>query len=259
MTEAVSWDLGSLPGRRTSLPSEIAVALAARIRSGEVAVGSRLPSEPVLARSLGVSRNTVREAISVLREQGLIATKQGIGTFTLDPSQDTHFPVDVGIEHLTSTTELITRAGHKAGSRDYRLVTGPGSPTARQQLGLAEGEPLHCIERVRTADNLPVIFCRDYISSSYVSATMMAQYRGDESLFLFLERECGLHVQTARADIVPAMPSTRVAELMGISRRKPLLVLNQLHYDGNRVPFLYSENFFNLEYMGLHVRRTPVG
>lgn len=255
--EAFELDLASLPGRRASLPGEIASALAARIRSGEIPPGTRLPSEPELARSLNVSRNTIREAVSVLREQGLSTTKQGIGTFTLDPSRDAHFPVDVGIEHLTSTTEMITRAGHKAGSRAFQLVTGPGDETARHQLRLEKGELLHCIERVRTADNLPVIMCRDYISTARVSSRVMAQYRGDESLFLFLQRESNLHVQTARADILPSLPSPRVAELLDVSRRKPLLVLNQLHYDDDASPFLYSENFFNLEYMGLHVRRTP--
>jgi GntR family transcriptional regulator len=241
-----------------SLPSEIASALAARIRSGEFPPGTRLPSEPELARLFNVSRNTVREAVSVLREQGLALTKQGIGTFTADPSIDKHFPVDVGIEHIISTTEMITRAGHKAGTRDYRLATGAGDATARVQLRMEGEEQLHCIERVRTADNLPVILCRDYISVTRVPAKIIAQYRGDESLFLFLQRECRLEVKTARADIVPSLPSPRVAELLAVSRRKPLLILNQLHYDGDGVPFLYSENVFNLEYMGLHVRRTPV-
>jgi len=254
-----AWELGAVPGRRASLPSEIAYALAARIRSGEVASGTRLPSEPELARSMGVSRNTVREAISVLREQGLTTTKQGIGTFTLDPSMDTHFPVDVGIEHLTSTTEMIRRAGHKAGTRGYQLVTGLGDPSVRQQLRLAQDERMHCIERLRTADELPVILCRDYISVTHVPSRVMAQYRGEESLFGFLQRECRLEITTARADIVPTLPSSRVAELLGVSRRKPLLVLYQLHYSGKGLPFLYSENVFNLEYMGLHVRRTPVG
>ncbi|WP_424531594.1 GntR family transcriptional regulator [Sphaerisporangium viridialbum] len=258
MEEESSWDLGSWPGRRSSLPSEIAAALASRIRSGEVPPGTRLPSEPELARSLNVSRNSVREAMSVLREQGLVATKQGIGTFALDPSRDAHFPVDVGIEHLMSTTELITRAGHKAGSRDYRLVTGPGDAGIRQQLRLGPEEQVHCVERVRTADNLPVIFCRDYLSVSRVPAKLMAQYKGDESLFVFLQRDCRLEVHTARADIVPSLPSPRVAELLQLTRRKPLLVLNQLHYDDDGAPFLYSENHFNLEYMGLHVRRTPI-
>jgi GntR family transcriptional regulator len=254
----IDWDLGALPARRSSLPNTIARALATRIRSGEVPPGTRLPSEPQLARSLNVSRNTVREAIGVLREQGLAETRQGTGTFALDPDRDAHFPVAVGIEHLTSTTEMITRAGHKAGSRDYRLVTGLGDPVARQQLLLGVGELLHMAERVRTADGNPVMFCRDYISVTTVPSRVMSQYRGDESLFLFLERECGLEVETARADILPALPSARVAELLGSSRRKPLLVLKQLHYTAEGSAFLFSENFFNLDFMDLHVRRTPV-
>ena len=252
------WDLGPLPVRRSSLPSVIAAALGARIRSGEFPAGTRLPSEPQLASSLKVSRNTVREAISVLREQGLAVTRQGNGTFTVDPNIETQFPVGVGIEHLTSTTEMITNAGHKAGCREFGLVTGSGSTFARQQLRVDHEEQLHSIERVRTADNLPAILCRDYISTTRVPTKVIAQFRGDESLFLFLQRECHLKVKSARADIVPLMPSPRVAELLAVSSRKPLLELKQLHFDGDGTPFLYSENVFNPEYMDLHVRRTPV-
>ncbi len=258
MAQEFAVDLSSWPGRRASVPGEIASAIAARIRSGEIAPGTRLPSEPDLARTLTVSRNSVREAIGVLREQGLVVTKQGLGSFTLDPSRDAHFPVDVGIEHLTSTTDMITRAGHKAGSRGYKLTTIPNESPAHRQLGLRADERVHCIERVRTADNMPVILCRDYISVTHVPETAMAQFRGDESLFVFLQRECRLQVQTARADIVPALPSSHVAGLLGVARRRPLLILNQLHYGADGVPFLYSENFFNLDFMGLHVRRTPV-
>lgn len=252
------WELGALPQRRTSLPTEIAASLAARIRSGEIPPGTRLPSEPQLAQSMRVSRNSVREAISVLREQGLIETRQGIGTFSLDPSRDAYFPVDVGIEGLTSTTEMIRRAGHKPGTRDYQLQTGVGDAPARRQLVLPPDVPMHLLERVRTADDLPVIICRDYLGQSHVPARVMAQYRGDESLLLFLQRECQLKVQTARADIVPVLPTARVAEFLGVSRRRPLLALEQLHFDAGGSPFLYSENYFNLDYMGLHVRRTPV-
>jgi len=249
--------LGPLPTRRVTLPSALAAALAERIRSGEWATGAKLPSEPELARMLGVSRNSVREAIGVLREQQLVTTRQGLGTFAKDPRQEATLPVDVGIESLMSTTDLITRAGHKAGSRHYRITTGGVvDSVVHEHLRLIGHEPVHCIERVRTADELPVILCRDYISVACAPVRVMAQYQGDESLFVFLRRECDLEVHTARADIIPSLPSARVAELLQVSRRKPLLVLNQLQYDSAGAPFLYSENHFNLEYMGLHVRRT---
>lgn len=256
VTSETTWRLDPLLPRRSTLSTEVAVALTARVRSGEWPRGTKLPSEPELARILGVSRNTVREAIGVLREQRLVTTRQGIGTFANDPHHEANLPVDVGIEGLMSTTELITRAGHKAGSRDYQLTTGPADAVVHGQLQLVGHEPVHCIERLRTADELPVILCRDYISVANAPRRVMAQYKGDESLFEFLRRECQLQVHMARADIVPSLPSARVAELLQVSRRKPLLVLNQLQYDITGPPFLYSENHFNPEYMDLHVRRT---
>src|SRR5262245_18290299 len=60
-------------------------ALAARIASGGIAAGAKLPSESELVTEFGVSRTVVREAISQLRARGLVATHRGIGTFTRTP------------------------------------------------------------------------------------------------------------------------------------------------------------------------------
>lgn len=243
------------PAHRPSLSIEVVEALRARIRSGELAAGSRLPSEAILGQMHNVSRNTVREAISVLREQGMVATRPGLGTFVLDPNDGSPWPVEIGIEHLSSTTELITRAGREPGSRNYTLSTVAGGSLPLQRFALPTSETFYRIERVRTADGLPVILCRDYISTSAVPSAVMGRYCGEESLFGFLNRECGLRVRAARADIVPTLPSQRIADLLQIPRRKPLLALYQSHYDNDGSPFLYSENYFNLEYMGVHVRR----
>ena len=55
-------------------------ALREDIASGRVAVGNRFPTEDALCRRFGVSRHTVREALRALREEGLIASRQGAGT-----------------------------------------------------------------------------------------------------------------------------------------------------------------------------------
>jgi len=61
---------------------QIADILAARIRVGQYA--SKLPSERDLAAEFGVSYQTLRHAMAVLRERGLIITRQGWGTFIRD-------------------------------------------------------------------------------------------------------------------------------------------------------------------------------
>lgn len=69
------------PGRPQLEYRRIADALAARIESGEFAAGSRLPPEQALAEDFGVAYGTVRRAMDVLRERGLILTVWGKGTF----------------------------------------------------------------------------------------------------------------------------------------------------------------------------------
>jgi DNA-binding GntR family transcriptional regulator len=69
------------PGRPQLEYRRIADALASRIESGEYAAGSRLPPEQALAEDFGVAYGTVRRAMDVLRERGLIMTIWGKGTF----------------------------------------------------------------------------------------------------------------------------------------------------------------------------------
>ena len=69
------------PGRPPLEYRRIAEQIAARIESGEYVPGSRLPAEQALAEEYGVAYGTVRRAMDVLRERGLIMTVWGKGTF----------------------------------------------------------------------------------------------------------------------------------------------------------------------------------
>jgi DNA-binding FadR family transcriptional regulator len=78
----------------TSLTEQMADRLGARIASGAIAAGAKLPSESELVAEFGVSRTVVREAISQLRARGLVSTQRGIGTFAhARPPGQVEFPV----------------------------------------------------------------------------------------------------------------------------------------------------------------------
>ncbi|TBL70447.1 FadR/GntR family transcriptional regulator [Paenibacillus thalictri] len=71
---------------RTTLVEQVALQIQTLIESGQWAVGARIPAEPELVAELGVSRNTVREAVRALVHAGLLATKQGDGTYVCSAS-----------------------------------------------------------------------------------------------------------------------------------------------------------------------------
>lgn len=72
---------------RSNLIEQAVAALRARIRSGEWAVGERIPTEPDLTQLLGVGRNTVREAVQALVHAGLLTRRQGSGTYVRSTSE----------------------------------------------------------------------------------------------------------------------------------------------------------------------------
>ncbi|MEU6230204.1 FadR/GntR family transcriptional regulator [Streptomyces sp. NPDC047042] len=73
--------------RRSVLSEQVIAALRNQITSGEWPVGSRIPTEPELVEQLGVARNTVREAVRALAHNGLLAIRQGSGTYVVATSE----------------------------------------------------------------------------------------------------------------------------------------------------------------------------
>ncbi len=87
-----------------TLPQQLHERLVALI--SETESGGRLPSEPKLAKQMGVSRATLREAMRIFETQGIIHRRQGVGTFVVPPSQI----LDTGLEVLES---ILTQAERK--------------------------------------------------------------------------------------------------------------------------------------------------
>jgi GntR family transcriptional regulator, transcriptional repressor for pyruvate dehydrogenase complex len=84
---------------------EVVERLAAEISSGRIAPGARLPTEQELTVALGVSRTVVREAVAVLRAEGLVETRQGVGAFVVRDVQRRPFRIDP--DELRSIAEVV--------------------------------------------------------------------------------------------------------------------------------------------------------
>ena len=138
-----------------SLYAQLVGIIKRNISTGVLAVGDLLPSEAELCRTLSISRNTVRQAIGELEEEGLVVRKRGRGTFVADPATNRR-----GVRY--SFTTEVSSMGKEPSSTlvDFQITTP--SAIICDKMELREGTPVYCFTRVRNVDGEPLILETSY-------------------------------------------------------------------------------------------------
>ncbi|PZR53449.1 GntR family transcriptional regulator [Xylanimonas oleitrophica] len=115
----------------------------------ELREGDAVPSERALTERFGISRMTVRQALEALVADGVLQREQGRGTFVAPRRIDFEM-------RLTTFAEDARRRGMIPGTRVLDAATVPAVPRVAEELALKEGDPVHRLERLRTADGEPM-------------------------------------------------------------------------------------------------------
>ncbi len=231
------------------LPDLLAESIRQAVREGRLQPGEQLPSEPEFAESLGVSRTTLRDAVRILVSEGTLLRRRGVGTFVSD---DPLRSIQDGLENLSSTSELIRNHGFEPGTSftSWERIEAPEYLAGI--LGLDPGAPLLHFSRTRTANNIPVIHCEEYVSAQIVSDQVVMN--GDWSLYEVL-RDAQAAVVSAVCKVIPVVADENLAARLSVPRRHPLLLLRQTHYATDNRPILYCENYHNCDLIEFHVIR----
>ncbi|MBY7143610.1 GntR family transcriptional regulator [Virgibacillus sp. NKC19-3] len=217
------------------------------IEIGKYKEKEKLPSEFQLSKHLGVSRATLREALRILEEDNVVTRRHGVGTF-VNPK-----PIfSSGIEQLNSVTYMIEQSGRKAGSQ--YLTTELLEPTEddRERFAPKDIQKLAKIERIRTADKKPVVFCIDKIPAGLVP---IDELHKNDSLFKLMEAYTGTYISYAVTYIEPIGYHDRIYEILNCDPEESLLLLKQMHYTEEDEPVLYSANYFRSDVFSFHVLR----
>ena len=104
--------------RPRRLPDEVAMSLIGAIEGGQLQPGDQLPTEAELSKRFGVARTVVREAISLLRYDGMVDSRRGVGAFVTDASQRSSFRISPAcFEKRKQIIQLLQlRTGVQAGA-----------------------------------------------------------------------------------------------------------------------------------------------
>ncbi|MFW5787244.1 MAG: GntR family transcriptional regulator [Halanaerobiales bacterium] len=224
-----------------------------KINEGKYNPGDKLPSENKLSDQLDVSRASLREALRVLEEEGKIVKHQGIGTFVNKPKPK----FKKGIEKLNSVTETIEKDGYEAGTENLKIKVIKLSESLKEKFFTTIGDEIKevlRIERVRTANDTPVVYCLDHLLLKYIDNNYKEEYFRN-SLFETLKNNYNIEVRQAVTNISSVVADKYIADYLKINKGDPLLLLEQYHYDDEHRMILFSQNYFRNDQFQFKVLR----
>lgn len=216
----------------------------------ETPPGDRLLTEPVLARQLGVSRATLREAMRTFETQGLIRRRQGSGTYVVRPPS----VIESGLETLESIETLTKRMGLSVTMGELKVSHRPSLTEEAAALDIEEGAGVLHLSRVILAEGRAAAFLDDILPEDVIAPEELESGFTGSVLDLLLRRG-DLEIGGSRTEINADTAKPQVARALGIQRGDVLLHFkSQLYTTTGRIIAL-SSSYFLPGYFRFHVIR----
>lgn len=212
---------------------QLAQAIEAAIRSGELAPGDRFENELALASRLTLSRPTTRRAIQELVDKGLLVRKRGVGT------QVVQNPVHRNVE-LTSLYDDLARAGRQPTTTLLEYTIEPPGEDVARELSLADGRDVVRIKRLRLAGGEPLAVMTNYLPLEIAPAAEELEQCG---LYQSL-RTRGVHIRLARQRIGARAADRTEAKLLGDKPGAPVLTMDRTAFDDSGRAVEYGQHCY---------------
>lgn len=207
------------------------------LRRGVFAPGSRLPGERTLAERIGVSRETLRQALTRLAEDGQLTASSQRGWYVT--RQLLGEPPSV----LQSFTEMAAARGLRASSRILRQVRRPATIEEATRLRIAPSAPVLEVRRVRGMDGAPLCVDTTVLVAAR-AAGLETVNLSDRSLYDALLVECGVRVARSAYAVQAQAADDENAALLDLAVGAPVLVGEETTYDLDGVPVLLSRTIY---------------
>jgi GntR family transcriptional regulator len=211
--------------------------------------GNRLPSEPDLAKQMGVSRATLREAMRTFETQGLIRRRQGSGTFVVGKP----VVIQSGLEVLESLLTLARRTKLDVMPGVVNVEEISADAEVASALGVAVGAPLVHVSRVMYADSRPVAYLIDILPADVLQPDELTGKFDGSVLDYLLHR--GDPLTVSRADIGAIDAVADVAKMLEVQRGDVLLQFVATLYTASGKAVDYSYSYFLPGYFRFHIVR----
>jgi DNA-binding GntR family transcriptional regulator len=200
---------------------QVAEQLERAIFDGKLMPGDRIANEVALAEQLGLSRPTMRQAIQLLVDKGMLVRKRGVGT------QVVHPPIKRTVE-LTSLYDDLKRTGHQLDTRVLRNEIVEADEVAASRLKVPEGSRVWQVERLRSVDGEPLALMCNFVPDSITDLSGIDFSR--TGLYEHFRAQ-GIHLRVAHQTISARRAELSEARLLGGRKGDPVLTMERTSFD----------------------------
>jgi GntR family transcriptional regulator len=195
---------------------QLAQLLRQKIDAGEWNPGDLIPSERQLCAEHGISRMTVRQALTELVKEGKLLRERGRGTFVGQPKIEQH------LGSVTSFTQDMSARGWRAEARVLRQEMVPASPEVARALATTTGQPVFLLERLRLANDEPLAVETCHLLFPGCDRLQDAEL-ATGSLYTLLSVRFGIEADRAHQQMEAVIVEPRVMPILQIARGAAVL------------------------------------
>jgi GntR family phosphonate transport system transcriptional regulator len=219
---------------------QVADGIERGIASGSFAAGERLPGEMEIAETYRVNRHTVRRALAMLAERGLVRAERGSGTYV--EAQRLAYP----LRARTRFSEIVGAGGREPRGQLIGASEEPATRELARQLALKTGAPLIRIEALRLADRTPLC-----VATTWLAAERFPEagriYERTRSMTNVLKHFGVRDYRRASTRVTAAIVDATDAIRLDLALGRPVLVVDSTDVDADGKPLLTTRARFAAE------------
>lgn len=239
--------------RNPSLTEQVKANIKKRIAEDDFDDG-RIPPETELANDLGVSRTTVRDALSRLEHEGTIYRRQGAGTFVNEQG----LQIKSRLEEIWSYEQVLEDHGYVPSIRVLAETEMKADTDTVDALGLDKDDNVLVIEKLFLEDEDPVILTINRIPSRIFTDT---EYTDDEAtpVYEFLEQHCNRTLTYYLSEIIPVTLGKDIAGKLGVASGTLAVSFEEIGFDQNNEPIVRATSYFRDDLIRFRLMRRKAG
>ncbi|WP_142604237.1 GntR family transcriptional regulator [Solitalea koreensis] len=219
------------------------------IKHPDFSKGEIFPKETELARHWGISRNTLRQAISILVSENLLERKKRIGT------RVTQHRITTNLNNWMSFTREMEDMGLVFKNLIIKAHKIQATVDVAKALQIEEGERVVCLQRTRSTDENPMV----YFESYFHPRTGISEHENFEKpLYELLDRDHNIVPVYSQEELRAIAATAKIAALLKIEKGQPLLERKRIVLDRARQPVEYNLGYYRNDWFtySIEIKRS---